>query len=697
MTSSETFHHDIDKLPKPQINLSDRDIDILIFDIFNLNQSQLIHEYKAETKSVKANVKDDVTTQIKADTITQKAHIPIKINLPANLPNFSKIINYFKYCFVLEDLKSCEIPKNSDSFKEIELPFSPFLLKEFTVRLSKELKAFLEKQNYYSKTQHIQLLIAFPVITIRETNIPVFISSLDFTIDNKKNIVTFKILKDFEISKKFISRALGIPDPEQLEEIKSLVDKAKTEEEKINIIFENINPKKAKITKEDFMSAYSSNKVFIFWGNWRTNFKVIKELEELSKKREFQFSPLFHSFLFQTHITNTSSGEPFILPFSKLNKEQLIAVESAFKRPLTVVTGPPGTGKTQVSLNILANAIINGKTVLFSTKNNKAVDDVCKKFNSLFSNLSLSPLLRVGNREVLAHIPDKITQCINILNNFTKISPLEIEKLKNKICFLKDKIKSIESEIERFEQLKFIEKTLKQNEKLSYIKKEIEALSSNIDALHRNLEDYKNWLIEESKKYLLLIYQSLFSSSIIPHLQVFKTAIENQETISISVFTNVLKIFPNFATTNQSTANAIPLEREIFDILIIDEASQSDIASALPLIYRSKNVVIIGDPMQLKHISGLSKEEDITISTDCQIPSDLKLTYSNRSLYSVAEHISNLSFSPVIFLTEHYRSHPDIIKFSNDHFYSHIGRELIVKTPPECLRFTHYQGIFGFM
>lgn len=844
VTSSETFHSDIDELPKAQINLSDKDIDILIFKILNLNQSQLIYEYKAISEPIKANA------------ITPRVNIPIKINLPTNLPNFSRIINYFRYCLVLEDLKSSEIPASSIV---LELPSSPTSLKEFTISLSPDLKSFLEKQNYYSKAQRIQLLLAFPVISIKEIKTPVFISSLDFTIDNRKNIVSFKISNDFEISKTFISRALGIPDPEQLEDIKSLVDKAKTEEEKLNIIFENINPERAKITKDEFMSAYSSNKIHIFWGNWGTNFKVIKELEELSKKNSSQLSPLLHSFISQTPFTNSSSGEPLILPFSNLNKEQLIAVESAFKKPLTVVTGPPGTGKTQISFNILANAIINGKTVLFSTKNNKAVDDVCKKFDSLFSNFSLSPLMRVGNREVLALIPDKITKTINILNNFIKIPYSIIEKSKNNIRSLKDKIKSIESEIEKFEHLKLTEKTLSDqieyaislkefninlklriinnlksrkneilsripetfitffykkrktypikenaisfhiknlkdklsgkltlferiillfnknyiqnkflkifnkltipylepeqidyikkqstdlislfnsllklksfeseikmvfeldkkieenettlsnlrkhfegiikelNEKLSQIKNKIEALSPKINILLKNLEEYKSRLIEESKNYLLLTFQSSFDSSIIPHLQKFKTAIENQESVSTPLFTNVLKIFPIFATTNQSAANAIPLEREIFDILIIDEASQSDIPSALPLIYRSKNVVIIGDPMQLKHISGLTPEEDNTISSNCQIPSELKLTYSNRSLYSVAEHISNLSLTPVVFLTEHYRSHPDIIKFSNGHFYSHIGKELIIKTPPENLRFNHYQGIF---
>ena len=52
------------------------------------------------------------------------------------------------------------------------------------------------------------------------------------------------------------------------------------------------------------------------------------------------------------------------------------------------------------------------------------------------------------------------------------------------------------------------------------------------------------------------------------------------------------------------------LERDIVDVAIIDEASQCDIASALPLMYRAKRAVIVGDDKQLTHISSLNQIDD---------------------------------------------------------------------------------------
>ena len=49
------------------------------------------------------------------------------------------------------------------------------------------------------------------------------------------------------------------------------------------------------------------------------------------------------------------------------------------------------------------------------------------------------------------------------------------------------------------------------------------------------------------------------------------------------------------------------MENALFDLVVIDEASQCDIASALPLLYRAKRAVILGDPNQLKHISTIDK------------------------------------------------------------------------------------------
>jgi len=48
------------------------------------------------------------------------------------------------------------------------------------------------------------------------------------------------------------------------------------------------------------------------------------------------------------------------------------------------------------------------------------------------------------------------------------------------------------------------------------------------------------------------------------------------------------------------------LELGLFDYVVIDEASQCDIASALPLLARAKRAVIVGDPAQLPFVSRLS-------------------------------------------------------------------------------------------
>ena len=67
-----------------------------------------------------------------------------------------------------------------------------------------------------------------------------------------------------------------------------------------------------------------------------------------------------------------------IYPFS-FNLSQKSAVKNAFSNNISVIEGPPGTGKTQTILNIIANAITNGKTVAILSNNNSATDNVFEK------------------------------------------------------------------------------------------------------------------------------------------------------------------------------------------------------------------------------------------------------------------------------------------------------------------------------
>src|ERR1700674_1118401 len=82
-------------------------------------------------------------------------------------------------------------------------------------------------------------------------------------------------------------------------------------------------------------------------------------------------------------IDSPSADQQPLLEVVALNSEQRQAVRQGLSNPLTVITGPPGTGKSQVVTSIVVNAARRGKTVLFASKNNKAVDLVETRVNAL--------------------------------------------------------------------------------------------------------------------------------------------------------------------------------------------------------------------------------------------------------------------------------------------------------------------------
>jgi very-short-patch-repair endonuclease len=129
------------------------------------------------------------------------------------------------------------------------------------------------------------------------------------------------------------------------------------------------------------------------------------------------------------------------------------------------------------------------------------------------------------------------------------------------------------------------------------------------------------------------------------------------------------KALPCWAVTSLSARGRIPFTPGEFDLVVIDEASQCDIASALPLLFRAKRAVIIGDPQQLRHISRLSEQQDQALMVKRGIldrpgPS---WAYRANSLYDLAA--AKATSGSVVFLRDHHRSHADIIDFSNRFFY----------------------------
>jgi hypothetical protein len=121
----------------------------------------------------------------------------------------------------------------------------------------------------------------------------------------------------------------------------------------------------------------------------------------------------------------------------------------------------------------------------------------------------------------------------------------------------------------------------------------------------------------------------------------------------------------------------------MFDLVVVDEASQCSIPAVLPLLFRAKRALIIGDTKQLGHIAPLSKHQERLARKRAGLSAswleERQLSYVSHSAYHLGSHVSG---QPLL-LDEHYRCHPSIVGVVNDYCYN--GR-LEVLTDVRALR-----------
>ncbi|MBX9468074.1 MAG: DUF559 domain-containing protein [Rhizobium sp.] len=126
----------------------------------------------------------------------------------------------------------------------------------------------------------------------------------------------------------------------------------------------------------------------------------------------------------------------------------------------------------------------------------------------------------------------------------------------------------------------------------------------------------------------------------------------------------------------------IPLAAGLFDLVIFDEASQCDVASALPLFARAKRAVVVGDNKQLSFISqlGIAHDRNLMQAQGLPIGTMGRYAQSRQSLFDLA----NLTPGAAkVMLRDQYRSATDIVEYINEAFY---GGKLRVAGDQERLK-----------
>lgn len=124
-------------------------------------------------------------------------------------------------------------------------------------------------------------------------------------------------------------------------------------------------------------------------------------LKQYDKINYVKRDSALYSYLSMEDIYKRVKPEKIIFPFS-FNLSQREAVVRSFENSIFIIEGPPGTGKTQTILNIIANAVINNKTVAVVSNNNSAIENVLEKLKMNDFGFFAALLGKKQNREVFA-------------------------------------------------------------------------------------------------------------------------------------------------------------------------------------------------------------------------------------------------------------------------------------------------------
>lgn len=161
--------------------------------------------------------------------------------------------------------------------------------------------------------------------------------------------------------------------------------------------------------------------------------------------------------------------------------------------------------------------------------------------------------------------------------------------------------------------------------------------------------------------------------------EALRAVIKNKQKFPKEQFRKLQKAFPCILAGIRDYAEYIPLEEEMFDLVIIDEASQVSIAQAFPALLRAKKVLILGDKKQFSNIKAAQARSDtnreylnmlersfkVNVSTEGTKLVKLEKFNIKTSILEFVEFISNYRTQ----LRKHFRGYKEIISYSNKYFY----------------------------
>lgn len=167
-----------------------------------------------------------------------------------------------------------------------------------------------------------------------------------------------------------------------------------------------------------------------------------------------------------------------------------------------------------------------------------------------------------------------------------------------------------------------------------------------------------------------------------------KQQFQKKKKISKEQLRQLVTAFPCLIVGIREIGEYIPLEANLFDVVIIDEASQVSIAQAFPAILRAKKVVVLGDSKQFSNVKAnqAAKKVNQTLFQRIQQESvgneqvlDKLENFNIKN--SILEFMKNIANYHTV-LKKHFRGYYELIQYSNQHFYDGALEVMKIRSKP---------------
>ncbi|MER5968835.1 AAA domain-containing protein [Streptomyces sp. NPDC002055] len=437
------------------------------------------------------------------------------------------------------------------------------------------------------------------------------------------------------------------------------------------------------------------------------------------------------------------------------NESQEQVISSAMTQPLTVATGPPGTGKSEVVTAVVTTCVAAGESVLVASTNNEAVDVVAQRCDDIAPGL----LMRTGNAEALEREATKLERLLaepvrapqrgsatvggELRNTRGTADRLRAQaahrvgeegRLLELLRDREDRADALELPLSLLEGAwttdtdgvapmgRWVERARKaagarwwqlgswrRGRVLAALvaagaerpegpgpawpewatgrpaAPELLESLAGIVSVEREVRElvhrHGEWDEEGLKQSRLAAAEALsglsaeLSRALSVEILDRATGLMNQRLQALRRRSgyqrsqkNLMMHIKGWAISTHSVRQ-LELTPKLFDLVVIDEASQCSIPSVLPLLFRARRALIIGDPMQLGHIPDVSPQQERQARTRAGLSAAQlehhRLTYHVHSSYHAAEQHGDSA----LLLDEHYRCQPRIADVVNGHCY----------------------------